>query len=74
VYLFDHLTAFLRFVAIFDGIAPLSVTTLPGSPGQPAKRGYYSLLFPAFFALAHRALANAANLALPAAVNFRLGF
>ena len=34
---------------------------------------YYNLLFPAFFASAHLALARAANLALPAAVNFFLG-
>ncbi len=32
----------------------------------------YSVFFPALLALAHRALANAANLALPAAVNLLL--
>jgi len=34
----------------------------------------YNLLFPALFALAHLAFANATNLVLPAAVNFLLGF
>ena len=33
----------------------------------------YNLLFPAFFTLAHLALANATNLALPAALIFVLG-
>jgi hypothetical protein len=34
----------------------------------------HSLLFPAFFALAHLALAAAESAALPAALNFLLGF
>jgi len=34
----------------------------------------HNLLFPAAFTFAHLAFANAANLALPAAVNFFLGF
>ena len=39
-----------------------------------AETNNYSLLFPAFFALAHLAFANAASLALPAADSFLLGY
>ena len=43
-------------------------------PAPDPKPTNYNLLFPAFFALAHLAFAEAANLALPAADILRLGF
>jgi hypothetical protein len=43
-------------------------------PPAQAESENYNLLFPAFFALAHRALAAAESAALPAAVNFLLAF
>ena len=50
----------------------LSQTTIRA--GARGIEGNYSLLFPAFFALAHLAFANAESLALAAADIFRFGF
>jgi hypothetical protein len=52
----------------------LGRNTLIKEPAPDPKPTNYNLLFPAFFALAHLAFAEAANLALPAADILRLGF
>jgi hypothetical protein len=55
----------------FQADGPNQTTVRAGARGI---EGNYSLLLPAFFALAHLALANADSLALAAADIFRFGF
>ena len=45
-----------------------------GCPRPPHSRNLYKLAFPCALACFHRALANAASRALPAALSFRFGF